>query len=313
MDGMALFRRMGSGSDDSTPIEQQVTAIAREVAAEAGFETVAIETADPLEPVLVGDDGYQFRLFNLIASCRDADPAQWRAITQEHLGALIRARREKGATELDRTALLQQIRTRIVPTTLVRETSVDLGYARPVAPGLGLVLCIDYPETVATVNATELGRLAAPAEELFETGLRNTAAEPVDEHDALEDGVWLVGGASLFVASKIAEPETFRELIGPAPHGVVFSVPNRNVILYTKPTDSSAALNVTALAKFTAHFAVANADSQPGGVLSPLLYYWDDGDEIEDVGAPDSQGGYAVRASGRFGAMLESLTGNAKG
>lgn len=305
---MPLFRRKGPAPDDAAPIEQRVTAIAREVAAEAGFETVALETADPHEPVLVGDDGYQFALYNLITMCRDADPTQWRSIAQNHIGSLVRARRQATPAQLDRTALLQQVRARVVPDVGL-DGPVDLSYARPVAPGLALVLCIDYPETVTTVNAAEVAKLAAPLDELFEVGLLNTAAEPVDEHEPLEDGVSLVGGASLFVASKIADLEAFRRLTGEAQHGIVFSVPNRSVILYTKPTGTDAPKNVTALARFTAHFVVANADSQPGGVLSPLLYYVDDADEIEDVGAPDADGGYVVRASGRFGAMLESLAG----
>jgi hypothetical protein len=305
---MPLFRRKGSPPDDATPIEQRVTAIAREVAAEAGFETVALQTADPLEPVLVGDDGYQFALFNLIVKCRDADPSRWKAIARGHIGTLIRARREAAPAELDRTALLQQVRTRVVPASMI-EGRVDLSYAHPVAPGLVLVICIDYPETVTTLNSADVVRLAAPVHELFAAGLRNTAAEPIDEHERLEDGVWLAGGSSLFVASKIADPDAFRRLTGEAPHGVVFSVPNRSMILYTTPIGAAAARNVTALARFTAHFAVANADSQPGGVLSPMLYYVDDENEIEDVGAPDADGGYVVRASGRFGAMLESLAG----
>jgi hypothetical protein len=204
---------------------------------------------------------------------------------------------------LDAAALRAQVRSRLLADL---DDVVDLSYARPFAPGLVEALCIDFPNSVATVGAEALCRLALPVDELFEAGRRNTDAEPIEEHGLLAEGARFLTGGSLFIASKAANfGALVPAVIGEAPLGVVFGVPNRELLVYAVLSGPESVQPVNALLHFVDEYTHDSSRLNPGGVLSTELYHWAPDRHVERIGGRGHDGQtLVIEARGAFAAAL---------
>ncbi|RKR74373.1 hypothetical protein [Frondihabitans australicus] len=301
---MALFgRRKPQVPAD---IEVEVAALARRVFAERGVEAT-IEGEAGSRTLLA--DGSQYPVYNLVAKCVGEPRKAWGEIVARHMGSMVSARDNPKVSAMDVGAVRAQVRTRILPADL-GDLPIDLSYARPLAPGLVLALCMDYPDTVSTLGASDVEQLGLPVDELYRYGQANTDGEPIDVHDHVADGVFVIDGGSLFIASKTADMQHLIEtVIGPAPHGVVFTVPHRQLVFYTVPTSTAVLGAINTLMTITVNVLRDPTSPPPGGPISTGLYYWADG-MIEGIGGFDPvEQSIEVEATGRFGDMLNTLPG----
>ncbi|GAB3397691.1 hypothetical protein GCM10027515_02170 [Schumannella luteola] len=299
---MGWFGRKPSEDD----LVAEVTRLARTALAERGIETVLESTGDPANPLLRADGSTTYQLGNLIAQCHGAPQRQWPEIVQNHIAIVDAAMHSDRDAVLDAEALRTQIRTRLL-ADLGPEDPTDLGYARPLAPGLVLALGIDFPDTVATLTGAALGDLAIGLDEAYELGQRNADAEPIDERDALSSEITILVGDSLFIATKVANMEHLvRTEVGPAPHGVIFAVPHRSLIALIVVRDAQSLVAVGQLKAVVDGFASGEYGPLPGGLISPDLYFWFDGEIERITGNPDLGPG-AVDARGRLGEVASRL------
>jgi hypothetical protein len=305
---LALFGRRDPAPDD---IALAVATISRALLAEHGFETTIDLANETVGPQLIGADQWVYPLHNLILNCRIEPQKKWRAISEAHLLRILSSRANQPVKELDREMLLRQIRTRLLAD--IDDGHLDLSYARPFATGLVVGLCVDYPDTVTTISRPTLEELAVTADELFGIGQKNTNAEQIDEHNRMASGVWMIGGGSLFTASKIIDLDgLIRAKVGPAPDGIVFATPHRELILYVKPEGADFLKAVQSLLGTVDRFAHDPEAYLPGGLLSPLIYYSCDG-VVEPVGGRSGESNtLQIDATGRFGLVLEKWS-NARG
>jgi hypothetical protein len=298
---IALFGRKDQAQQD---VPLAVATIARQLLTERGFETTIDLAKDPLDPHLMGADGWVYPLYNLILSCKEEPPRKWRAVVANHLTRILSSRANQPADELDAEMLRRQVRTRLL--SAVKDDRVDLSYARPFAPGLIVALCIDYPETVRTIGSSTVSKLSLTPEDAFRAGQENTNAEPIDEKSEIAPGVWALGGASLFIASKVADLDALIQTsIGPAPDGIVFAIPHRSMVVYAKPEGPGFARAVETLLTAVDKMARDPNAALPGGLLSGAIYYSHDGTVDLIGGRAKDSGELQIDSFGRFGEVLE--------
>lgn len=236
------------------------------------------------QAVLVASSGETFGLDNAVAKCVAAERDQWPHVLEQHFGSVVRALSGPTITDLTPDQLAAQVRTRLVPTSSLARGEADLSYGRPFTEDLSVVLCVDFPETVGYIDSTHAARLDLDV--LFQQGQQNTDAEPVDEAFEVQDtGVTVLQGESLFIASKVVNMDALvQQVFGrPAPHGVVFAVPDRNTALL-HPIESGQA--VAAIGELTR----IGADHFPTGVgpLTPNSYHWHQG-AVTKIGMPNTE------------------------
>lgn len=290
---MRLFGR----KRQSDPFEV-VTRLAIERFAAHGV-TLAASGAG-MDVVLSGTGPEQYPLHNLFLKCRDASPAEVEQIVAEHVDSIADAASMAPIEELSNADLLRQIRVRLTP--IMPNDPLSLDYARPFADGLVVALCVDFPSTVKWVNDSDLAGHDIDA--LFQAGLDNVIAEQVDEVVEVAPGIIAIAGDSFFTASKaVAMDRIIGTALPPAPHGVVFGVPHREVILAHVLTGSESIEIIGAIAQLIARFAGPDA---PGGALSSLTYFYIEG-ETQAIAGPTPEGGIAISPYGRFGSVLETL------
>ncbi|GGK84089.1 hypothetical protein GCM10007382_00040 [Salinibacterium xinjiangense] len=298
---IALFGRKNPAQED---VPSAIARIARQHLAELGFETTIDLVKEPLNPHLMAADGLVFPLYNLIGSCRDQPQRKWRVIVANHLAKILSSRANQPPEQLDAGMLRRQVRTRLLSAG--EDGQIDLSYARPFAPGLVIALCIDYPEAVETINSSTISKLSLTPDEAFRAGQENTNAEPIDERTEIAPGVWALAGASLFVASKVIDLDALiHTSIGPAPDGIVFATPHRGLLVYVKPEGPDFAEAVQTLLIAVDNMARDSNASLPGGLLSPAVYYINEGTVDVIGGRATDNDQLHISASGRFGELLE--------
>lgn len=259
--------------------------LAHRTLAELGVETRIDGDADDLGSVrLVAASGQVYLLGNLAEQVRDERPRRRDAIVAAHFDRMLRAEREPDAEDLGADALRDRIRLRLMVESVAGEMP-DLSYARPFAPGLVLGLCVDNPTTVVTLSASTIPKLALGVDELFAIGQLRTGDEPIDAHTEMAPGMHVVEGDSLFTASKAAN---MPDLFGPVPHGIVFAVPNRHLLLAVPIVGPESIAAIRTMAGAFVH--MLEHVTHPGGVLSPHLLFSHSG-EVSVVSDFDGDGG----------------------
>ncbi|MGV9827739.1 hypothetical protein [Gordonia sp. NPDC003429] len=244
-----------------------------------GVEVVVADNGADLLAV----DGSRITIDNAVTKCRTSARADWPAIVEQHFGAMARAQHQTPVADLTAEQLSAQIRTRLLPVDALQMGGIDMsGYARPIADDLAAVLCVDYPETVTYLDSARALALDLPA--LFAAGQRNTDAEQIDEISTVGDGsVTMVIGESVFTASKALNMATLtaRVFARDAPYGVVFAVPDRNILLAHVIESSSVIESIAQMARLA-----AEAYSDAAWSISPNVYHWY-GDTITRISATD--------------------------
>ncbi|MEO6115746.1 MAG: hypothetical protein ABIP33_05120 [Pseudolysinimonas sp.] len=297
---MALFRRGPEKAHETLVAEFAQHAFAQHGRPAQIMQGVGLDDID----IMVGVSVYP--LHNLILKTRGVTGKDLQREVSTHVESLLRAEREPKGDQLTPDALRQQIRTRILANST--DPLMTPAYSRPVAPGLSAALNVDFPETVSTVSDEMLPHLALPPDELYLLGQANVDRELVDERSTLDHGIRLLGGGSLFIASKFLNlPHLHETEFGAAPHGLVFALPHRSLAL-VKVLDHESVAAIQAMVNLTLNIASGQLGGTPGGLLSDGLYYWNGGVEIDQIGSRDRAGEYGIRGDGRF---LDALNASA--
>lgn len=297
---MALFRR-GPDKDHETLVAE----FAQQAFTALGLPAQIVQGTGPGDiDIMVGASAYP--LHNLILKTQGMTGKALQRDVSTHVGSLVRAERAPKGDELTPDDLRRQIRTRILADSA--DPLMTPEYSRRVAPGLKAALNLDFPETVSTVSDQMLPSLALPPNELFLFGQANVDREPIDERSTLDHGIRLLGGGSLFIASKFLNLAHLQEAeLGAAPYGLVFALPHRSLAL-VKVLDHDSVAAIQAIANLTLNIASGRMRGTPGGLISDGLYYWNGGVEIDQIGGADATGEYGIRAEGRF---LDALNASA--
>ena len=278
--------------------------LTREAFAEAGVEVV------PHSQYLEASDGRQFGLFNVAATCGQANggESEWPEIVRAHVATTLRSLEAPDLSDLPEEDVLACTYLRVMgTTTLPPQWREWYSYARPLAGDLVEVLALDLPDSVTVLRDEDVARFGE--ERLREAGRRNLLADPVDSYEvAGEPGsggaIHVVEGESFFTASKLL---VFQELLqatrgdGDLPHGAVVSVPIRHMVVFHPVEDIDVIGAVQRLTGLTASMF----DEAPGGV-SPFVYWWRDG-ELTQLTGVDEEGRLSVSVGEEFTAVLNEL------
>ncbi|MEI2713589.1 MAG: hypothetical protein V9G04_09935 [Nocardioides sp.] len=226
--------------------------------------------------------GLELWLTNMIARAVAQPESEWQRHVDRWLTAANDMIAQGPVSHHSEAEILGGIRTRLYPADLDPE---GLSYARPFADGLVIGLAIDSPTTVSTVTTKSLPGLGLDVETLFRLGQANTDRESIDEAFEIEEyGCRGLGGESYFVASRAANLATLGEYVGPAPYGVAFGVPNRHALVF-KTLDPDNWVDIIAIAQLVDSITIdEDPETNPGGVLSPHLYYWAPDGTVELLG-----------------------------
>jgi len=288
---MGLFTRRRSEPERRAELERRITAA---FAAHGATGDMVRDPDDPLNTALHVADGAMWGYGNLMLRLLEAPERTWDRAIEAHVAALLAPRETVDlATAAGRTALRARLFTAATPP--VR----DLAYALPWAPGIAEILCIDRPDTVQTVSDAEVAGL--DLDELRAIGRRNLQAERIDERRELAPGIGLVSGSSLFVASRLLDPEFLDDLLRTAPRGLVVGIPDRHTLLHHAVTGPDSLEPITRLAALVGRI---DRDQRPGGLLSPFLYHVTR-EGVQQVTDLTEDGGIAILAEGAFLAAIE--------
>lgn len=207
---------------------------------------------------------------NLADQLVHSPEGEWQRVMDHWLASTLEILHARSEPAPGRDALLASVRSRLLHASLAAEYA----YARSFAPGLIEVLCLDRPTHVEIVSDKTLSPLDCSLDELFARGRRNTAAEPIDEI-LDEDGVRVVLGDSLFIASKPTDmPALLRQLDITAPHGVLVAVPSRSVLLIRPVEPDEALADLVSVAQVAFSALPEDAPGSPNGLVSANVYYW---------------------------------------
>ena len=176
---------------------------------------------------------------------------------------------EQSVTDPDE--LRQRVRTRIIPADLA--ANPHLSYARPFPGGLALALCLDFPNTVTTVSNGHLEKYPLSLDELYHWGQINTDNEAIDEHTTCGPFTG-IAGQSLFIASKAAHIASLVSTLHiDAPHGLLFAIPDRSVLLYAPADPTSPTHQFVSLVDYLRIDILQRLHTMPARILSKDLFY----------------------------------------
>ncbi len=164
--------------------------------------------------------------------------------------------------------LLAQIRTRLNPPLPPEHSPTT--YARPAFDGLVIDLNLDLPDAVQTLSDHQVS--GHDLDLLYEVGQRNTDAEPMDI-ERLDHDVVALMGESFFIASKALNMPALIDTVfgGSAPLGVIFSVPQRGLLLL-----HAVGPQVMEALQWIVPVTIGQA-REAAGPISPDTYYWHNG------------------------------------
>ncbi|WP_152360335.1 hypothetical protein [Microlunatus speluncae] len=228
---------------------------------------------------------------NLIEQARAINHREWPELVESYVGSHLALLAEPDLEDLSDADLRRQLRVRLIAAD--DQDEQGLAYARPFLPGIIRVLCLETRTAVSTLTVDSLARLPLGLDELYEQGQANTDAVPVDHREDLDGIVRTLEGESFFIASKAANfPALTSTLIGPAPFGVVFAIPNRHLLLYSTPDPNDWMESAVAVTEIAAGVCADEELDHPGGVISPDSFYWAPDGTVEPLA------GNVVEASG---------------
>jgi len=225
------------------------------------------------------DIDVQMFLGNLTESLKRVDPIEWPVMVARHVAQLDS--RPKPSSQMSAVELREQIRTRLIAAS---PNDASLSYARPFAPGIIQVLCLDHPTMVSVLSDDSLPELALPIDQLWQHGQVNTDNEAIDEQFDIDEFVHALAGDSFFIASKAANfTALVPTVIGPAPLGVAFALPYRHLLLYSVITKADAMVQLVGMSVAAQSICDDPEADHPGGIISCQTYYWAPDGTIEQV------------------------------
>ncbi|RUP40360.1 MAG: hypothetical protein EKK60_03970 [Gordonia sp. (in: high G+C Gram-positive bacteria)] len=202
----------------------------------------------------------------------NAPLAHWQGIVDErigHIGEVLSS--EDKAPTLDR----------LYPRLRVQQSNGQADYPLTgVIDGLEVLLAIDSPRSVSLVQDPRQLAPLGPLERLFAAAEENLAALPVPAPDPVEVEagdrpltIFAFEFDDYFGASRLLHvADLVREHIGPAPHGVVASIPDRQVLMIAVLDEGPALGTINTFASVTQGVY----DSADGPVSREVYYQRDD-------------------------------------
>ncbi len=227
---------------------------------------------------------------------------------------------ELGALPDDPVEARRLVKARLVPEDRVTDDLVH----RPVLPGIEAVLVFDLPDRLVPVGPANLAALvaagdAAPGDSdddsepadaedaLWQEAFDRVAAEDHPDIDVEEFGegvpLMLLASDSFFCATNALWIERF---LDPPPHGLLFAVPHRHVIVVHAVHDQGVALALPNLVLLARH---NHAEGE--GPISPDVFWWHDGEvaRIDVVETANDEGTeLAINLPDELAAVVAELT-----
>ena len=296
---MALFRRQPQDSTADPDLPGLAPAEAQAFMAELGAALDARGDAWSVDDGILRLEGHttEYGLTNVAQQWRQSAPGSRRGLLLSRLAAIDEQHDAPAITPVDMPALA---RPQLWAMDAVEELA-DVLIAREVTEDLAAVLSLDLPTAVQTVRPEDLAGTGMAEEELWQRALAQLEdGEPI-ERTVLDDDelVVVLVSDSHFHASRLLALE---ELVGAVPpHGALVGVPHRHMLVLHAIYDAT----VLEAVNLMAPFVVQHFEDGPGS-LSPHLYWWHDGGELERLVIDDDEG--SITPSDGFVALLEALT-----
>jgi hypothetical protein len=282
----------------------RLRALTREAFARRGVEV------DIRADHLRADDGVDFGLHNLFATCHNArrGEREWPAIITDHVARMLRARQGPDVADLPAEEILAHAFVRVVPTTALSDLT-QFGYRRPLVGDLVELLAFDTPDAVVLLPDEVVSRVGVA--ELSAAGVHNLLVEPFGSVTWLESGdvrFGVVIAESVHTASRLLTVDDVlrRDQGEPdAAHGTLLCVPNRHQLGFHVVRDARVLPTVEAMVRF----AVAGYDDGVGSV-SPHLYYRSAAGDLQQVTSASADGDVEVHVHGAFADALDAVVGD---
>jgi hypothetical protein len=209
-------------------------------------------------------------VFNLglVADAVAGAPAdQWPELVDDRVERII-AMLVDGSPELDGPTeqLLDRILVRLRPA---EDSPVEWwNYASEVAPGLLIVLALDYPDHVAILNDGQVERHGR--DQLLEAGFTNLTGQLPGSY-AEGNGVYVLTGGDFVASTALIMPYVVETFTGTPdyPHGVLVAMPEHHTLIFHVPHDGPGTRYALAeIARLAAEFH--DGDPNP---ISPYVYW----------------------------------------
>jgi hypothetical protein len=244
---------------------------------------------DPYNTQLVTEAG-TFGFANLYIALLASAPRDRVRLARAHVASVGSAAGFE-EPDLDDEEVVAGLRSRLISSDV--RALIPLEYARPFAPGVVEVLCVDLPQTVQVLGDPVLtGR---NLESLFDRGRSNLRFESF-ERTQMDPSLTFLEGPSLFVASQLMRPGFAADVIGPAPDGWVFAIPDRHTLAFHVMNGAESVAPITRLAEI---MGSVDRDNRPGGLVSEHVFYTD-GRDVQQITMMDADGAWGIHADGAF-------------
>jgi len=142
-------------------------------------------------------------------------------------------------------------------------------YAREVAPGLLVMLAVDFPDHIAILNDEQVEQHGY--DRLLDAGLHNLRGQ-LPEECATHEGVFVIAGSAYTASTALVLPWVVEAVTGETdlPHGVLVAVPNDEMLVFHVPRDGAGTrYALDEMARVATEYHAGSP--RP---LSPEVYWW---------------------------------------
>ncbi|HWY88875.1 MAG TPA: hypothetical protein VNX28_19335 [Gemmataceae bacterium] len=221
---------------------------------------------------------HQLGLLNLAQMCARNETKDWPEIVTDHFRTLEKSYSEQKVLEEridDFARVAELLAVRLWPLEYLADLDRDKILHRQELPGTISALVFDLPSSIRNVTPEEIKSWGKSETELFRIGLANVMENcipDVSEQD-LGEGITLTlfSDESFFVASHALLLEEHPDCLGP--FGTLVGIPHRHVMLAFPIQDLRVLQAIHMMIPI-----IAGMERDGPGSISPLLYWYKDGD-----------------------------------
>lgn len=268
--------------------------LARQIWAEAGLETSYDAGC------LRGADGQMYGLTNVAHNAARGREKHWRPVLTQHVHGVLAAHatpRERDLEVVGDRLLLRLWATHDLPHPPECEI--------PLAPGLAGLISIDHPEYVETLTRSRDIEALGGWERAVHLAHHNLVRVRADRTwaERVGDARLLASVGGFYNASRVLDmPHLLKSdfLVDQPSHGVLFTVPNRHLVV-AHPLQGPGLFEALGALADLAEREYENA----AGGISPHVWFWRDGQVEQTTSQHDD--GLCVDATGLFGDALAEL------
>ncbi|EFV14079.1 hypothetical protein [Segniliparus rugosus] len=219
--------------------------------------------------------GQTYRTREVMDACADAgDPDFWPEVVDRWVSNIVAVRNMPTTIEFDQSDMLSKVRTRIITPAFAEDLEAEHRYRKPLVGELIAVLGVELPQVTAVLTDEEIA--GHDLEPLWAQGQRASnylQVQPQPVPNSQYDLKFVLGD-TVFISGKVLDfPSLLESLIGEARHGVLFSVPAANILIWHVPRESAAALR--AMDELGQSTWLTFKDTP--APLSPEVYFWHEG------------------------------------